>query len=274
MKIKLKYIWFIAAILIISIGLLNPFIFSDNIIESGIDYYLKLLFYHGKMFIVILILAVIVGLTVFVFKKQWGLQKILATALIISALTYSIKPLKYLIINRKRVNHCTKLDSGNRLILETDKAYIYFKKHSLIDKIEKNLVHYYKDTSLYYNYRSDLNLKELLKKTDLGNHIFKDTFYFLPDTFRVTEVWREGWINDTVPIIDGNDLRNQYLSSLSYLILDILEEDSIMVYNKSNKAFEEYIYAKKWYDDLGSSGIDFYFSNDSIFISEVLTWGL
>ncbi len=280
-----KFSWFIAIILIIITALGSTLVHFDNVFGRELSNFWDIVVFSNYEIIGILILVFVISLIIFFvdkyfLKRKWKFKRITVLVLIIFTLFYSIKPIRYSILTRKKINHCTSIEPNNRIIYEIGKANIYFTKEALLDKIENRLVYYYNDTlyndtSLYYNYKPELNLKEYLKNNvSLNDLTLKDTFYFLPDTFRLHSVLKESWTYDTVPVIDETDIRNDISEAMYYLIIKILKESKIMVYNKASNKFEDYIYYKEWHDALGSSGIDFYFPNDSLFVERVLTLGL
>ncbi len=58
------------------------------------------------------------------------------------------------------------------------------------------------------------------------------------------------------------------------LIDKILLEGEIMIYSKMENKYVEFIYYRKWSHPLGSSGINFHFPSDSIFLERTLFLGL
>lgn len=280
MKNFWKFSWLIAFALLIITVLSSTFVYFRNAFGRDLSNLWDIVVLSNFEIILIFILGLVISLVLFfvdryALDKKWKFKRILELVIIISMLLYSIKPIRLLILTRQVKNHCVTIDPKDRIIYQSDKANVYLTKSTLLDKLESRLVHFYDDTSLYYNYKPELNLKQYLEnKSSLTDFVIKDTFYYLPDTFQLHSTFKDTWTYDTIPVIDESDIRNDFSKAMYNLLDDILIGSEISVFNNESKQMEKFIYSRKWYHPLGSEGIDFYFPNDSVFIERVLRWGM
>ena len=276
-----KHLWFVSIFLYLSVFCLNLYLLYRN--ELGHSYKITYPFFELFTLNVGLILlpigSCILGLFLEnIFKASLNLGKIkyILLTLITSLILYSISPVCYTFKSRIKYNYCTEISSENIVTYETDEIIITFEKAAISQKIEQRLKMYYKDTSSYRNYKNEINLKQLIENSKKESLHIKHFFEYLPDTFRIYPSYQKNKPNDSIPILDEESLLNDYSLAMSFLILGILEEDDIMVYNKNEKKFEDYISYKYWsmYPlGIGTSGKVYYYSNDSVFYDIVLTWG-